>query len=202
MLKKLLFTLLFGVGLCLADACDPLCDCPDVSEYFTFEHLKAKAIYVNYGGDPLRIEILPDSVEYVVAKEPCRSWNGFTTAAYGCSCADMGYKGPKVAITGFDVVADTDFDSNYPAGSSLKSWFKVSANGYWGNYPIDPQYLFEVDQWERVTPFKYGPTQNTITFVMPYAPAITLPDEGIRFTISCNKADGSVAKVVTDPILW
>ena len=197
-MKKLLVLWFLSVGICIVDACD-YCQCDPVNEYFDYTQLRADS-YINYGNLPLRFHLFPDDINYVADKaaEPC-SWNGFTTAAYGCSCEYNGYSGPKYGMDSLTITADHPFNLDTPAGASLSPFFKMTNVQWTLQDTVKFDYFSPLSQGIVVQPF---PNERTPLLVALVQEPDNMPAEGFVFTIICYKSDGSTASITTNAIRW
>jgi hypothetical protein len=187
----------FSVGLAVFNGCDVgyNCSCPDVKPFFNFRALTvARTLHEETPQAVYKIEIKLDSIEYVAQLDIPQGWsNPFTTSLYACSCADEGYRGPKVVPSALDITADQPFSAGLPAGKSLANFCRVGSN--WGLTAN----LAQMQDLTTLAPLLPYEGNNSLTLFLNLVPE-ELPADGIRFTVSMLLADNTILRVTTEPI--
>jgi|JI7StandDraft_1071085.scaffolds.fasta_scaffold10558_2 hypothetical protein len=195
-MKKLLLILAFTIGLWCIEAC---CDCRK-PQYTEYSALSTEA-FINYGENKLLIELTADLIRYVVDASPARPIS-FCTAAYGCECdgVPLGLKYPLDSIS---VTADRDFAAGFPAGTSLKPYFKMTTTNF--RYkpekltqPLDSTTVFPLDS---VPELRYFDELEPLNLFLVKQPD-TMPIEGFSFIITCHKSNGAIVRSVIPATRW
>lgn len=196
-----IFTILslYGFALFLEACISTNCSCPEIEfefiDYAGFEvSFLAPEIDTNTNR-VLEIELLADSIHFVV--QNCRPANtlGLITTAYGCSCLPEGFRGDKFPILAIDIFANRPFKTGYQTRTNLNHIFEIVAPDEFGN-PVF-QIINEVNQFPRVFNFA-----ERLTFRTEEIPDSTGMDVPYTFEIVVTRSDGSVLTVTTGEVRW
>lgn len=187
-------------SLLLIDACIGVdCDCPPLEKpYFDYRNLQLneQETAINATYSKLKIEITPDSIDFVAFQEPSFNFNlGLINKAYGCSCLDEGGQGEKYAISSINIYCDKNINSSILSGENLSYLFETKINNTQGTPTAIA--LNEVSNFPKL--YNYG---EGIFIEMTTAPDSIGGDWLYNFTIEIVKENGETVSGETEAISW
>ncbi|MBC7777740.1 MAG: hypothetical protein H7246_20065 [Phycisphaerae bacterium] len=206
MKKQIILIAFFIIGITLIEACSCFTSCgcggaPEVPNFFDFKKLSVETKQ-GIGTESLRIEMIPDSIEYLAMRVPELPVVGFTSAAYGCSPNEPGYGGLKFPLTKINITANRLFNDTLPAGTSLNALFLMTTEPYIDqpDREFGSAEVASVNALEMFPPFRGGYYESVFFLVTKEHPSN--PALPFKFTITMSKSDSSSVAITTEDVFF
>lgn len=190
--KRTIWLLAAYYALLLLQACYP--DDEPEFPYFDYFSFQVENDTFIERDEFLYLTIKPDSSAFVVDAAPSPSFNSPAYADYNAD----GYKGQKYFVTSIHVYADSVFDADLPADSSLNHLFELRVSSYNTYRYVSLDTVNQNIHQYRWLGFSHAGAERYLrTRARP-----TPFDRPYVFRVELRKEDGSVLEAFSEPVVW